>query len=64
MVYGAGHQEEIGMFGITHIDNAETLDVVHRGQARKDLDVTAIATAAVKVQQPRGLDPGFRDEYL
>ena len=52
LVDRAGDQENIGMFGIARIDNAETLDVVERSQGGKHLDIAAVAAAAVIVNNP------------
>jgi hypothetical protein len=52
------------VFWIPYIDNPKALNVVNRGQTGKDLDVTAVTAAAVKVEQPWRFDPGFSGKFF
>jgi hypothetical protein len=56
MVNRSGNEQDIGVHGIADIDDAKAFHIVDRGQAGQDFNIAAVATAAIKVQHPWGLD--------
>lgn len=60
----ARHDEDVGVLGVADIENAEAFDVVDRGETGQDLDVAPVAASTIEMDEPRGLHPGFVQQFL
>jgi hypothetical protein len=50
VVSWSGNGKNIGMLGVPDIDDAKPLYIINRSEASQDFNITAIATATVKVK--------------
>ena len=64
VVHRAGDQQHVRVLGVARVDHAKALHIVEGRETGQHLNVTAVAGTAVKVHDPRRLEPAPLDHFI